>query len=478
MWTVVGRRASSTDYNIATVNSSTVKIEHIKFAVTMDPVRRIISDATIITSSDRITHLAKAADLASMTAERVIDGSDFVATPGLCNAHIHMSYAHAVRGVFGDDLRRSEYVEKVFRLQDLMTEEEEFYTTQLAIAELMKYGTTCVLDPGTTKHLDLCVEAYDKAGIRVILGQHVLDVHTERRLPRTTTEEAIQLTEDVVRKYDRRFSGRMRAWAMPFSSGLASRDLLIGLRTLADQLNTGMTLHQNLRPEAVAEFIARYGARPVECLEAWGVLGPATLLAHVTGVDLSEVHAMARTRTPGVVCPTAAMKLGEGFGRDGLIPEMLKEGVTLSLGTDSANNSNLIDTTRAMFLVATVFKDGRRDPTAVPAECALEMATINGAKALGLDHEIGSLEVGKKADIVLFDTRRPEWRALFDPVSNLVYSADGRSVHTVIIDGRIVVLAGNVLSVDEGAVIDKVQALGSNLLERSGIVVAPRWPVV
>ena len=131
-----------------------------------------------------------------------------------------------------------------------------------------------------------------------------------------------------------------------------------------------------------------------------------------------------------------------------------------------------------MYLAAIIYKDARQDPTAVPAETALEMATINGARAFGLDGEIGSIEAGKKADLVLFDTRRAEWRTLFNPVNNLVYNADGRSVHTVIVDGRVVVDDHQPTFVDEWELIQRVQGIGEDMLERTGVSFPGRWPVV
>ena len=125
-----------------------------------------------------------------------------------------------------------------------------------------------------------------------------------------------------------------------------------------------------------------------------------------------------------------------------------------------------------------LYKDARRSTSMVPAETALEMATLNGAKALGLDQDLGSIEVGKKADLVLFDTKRPEWRNLFNPVNTLVYNADGRSVHTVIVDGRVVVQDSTPLYVDEWQLIQKVQEIGQRLLARTGVHFPPRWPVV
>ena len=143
-----------------------------------------------------------------------------------------------------------------------------------------------------------------------------------------------------------------------------------------------------------------------------------------------------------------------------------------------AGEKGLIETMRAMYLVAVLYKDGRQDVEMVPAEKALEMATIQGAQALGLGDEIGSIEEQKRADLVLFDTKRPEWSTLFNPVNSLVYNADGRSVHTVIGDGRIVVEGHKPVFVDERELIQKVQAIGEGMLARTGVSFASRWPVV
>src|SRR5207245_1290945 len=153
-------------------------------------------------------------------------------------------------------------------------------------------------------------------------------------------------------------------------------------------------------------------------------------------------------------------------------------GVNTALGTDSANSSNYLDAVRMMNAAAVGFKDGRRDVRLVTAEQALEMATLLGARALGMEHEIGSVEVGKRADLVVFDARRAEWRSLLDPVNNLVYSADGRSVRTVVANGRVVVDEGRVVFADEALVADRVQELGEGLLARTRTRVnSGRWPV-
>ena len=454
-----------------------LKIQGARYIMTLDPERRIIQDGSIIVEGQRILQVGKAAELESVTADWVIDGSEMVVTPGFCNGHMHISYAHATRGVFPDNLGAS-YLPNVFKLQGEMTGEEEYYTSLLAITELLRYGTTCFLDPGSTKHLETCMKAYEESGCRIIVGWHVADRPNPLNLPVSSTSEAISMMGQTIQSFDNRLDGRMRAWAMPFSPSFSTEELLLGAKELADRYGTGLTLHFNNSQQAVEASLSQHGKRPAEYLEDIGVLGPSTLLAHSLGIDQREVDAMARTGTKAVMCPTAAIKGGAGMTKTALLPELLRAGVTVGLGTDAGNNSNLVETMRSMYLAAVLYKDGREDVEMIPAETALEMATIKGAEALGLGDDIGSIEPGKKADLVLFDTKRPEWRTIFNPVNNLVYNADGRSVHTVIVDGKVVVENHEPLFVDQWELIQRVQKLGEGLLARTGISFPQRWPIV
>ncbi len=457
---------------------STLKIEGIKFILTVDDSRRIIQDGSILIEGQHFSKVGKRSELSDVGADRVIDASEMVATPGFCNGHMHISYAHATRGIFPDNLNPGVYLANVFNLQGAMTEEEEYLTSLLGITELLKYGTTCFLDPGSTKFPSVCLQAYDESGCRIITGVQVVDQENPLNIPVDLTGAAVSKMRDVIETYDGKLDGRVRAWAMPFSADYASLELLREAKGLADAYNTGLTLHQSNAAPSVKMSLDKYGRRPIEHLEDIGVLGPNTLLAHVIGLNEAEVDAMARTKTNAVMCPTAAMKSGGGTASRGMLPEMLEKGVTVGLGTDAANNSNLIETMRSMYLAAVIYKDGRQSTEMISAESALEMATIGGAKAMGLGGDIGSIEVGKKADLVMFDTRRAEWRTLFNPVNNLVYGADGRSVHTVIVDGKVRVENHRPVYVDEWDLIQKVQVLGTNLLARTGVSFPSRWPIV
>ncbi len=455
----------------------TLKIEHARYVVTLDDTRRIIQDGSILIEGSRIRRVGKAAELRDVPADRTIDARQFLVTPGFVNGHMHVSYAHPVRGIFLDDLGSP--LPYVFRLQMAMTEDEEYHTTLLGLVELLRGGTVAFVDPGSTKFPDACLQAYADAGIRVILGEGVSDLDAPFPLPRYPTEEGIARTAAFLRKWDGRLEGRIRAWAMPFSPESCSAPLLRGVKRAADEHGTGLTLHHLSGPEPRRESLARHGLGPTQYLESLGVLGPRVLLSHAPGLDGDEIACLVRTGTAVAICPVMNAKRGGGTAQHGRMPELLDAGVRVALGSDSPNNSNHLDMVRTMNMAALQYKDARQDTRQIPAERALEMGTRLGARALGLGDEIGSLEPGKRADLVLFDTARPEWQALWNPINNLVYNADGGSVHTVIVDGRVVVDAHRQSFVDEARLFARVQEIGERLLARTGVdLPRSRWPIV
>jgi 5-methylthioadenosine/S-adenosylhomocysteine deaminase len=459
------------------MTAQTLKIDHARYVMTLDPQRRIIADGALLIERGRISRVGKAAELADARADRVIDGRHMVVTPGFVNGHMHISYAHAVRGIFPDDVGSP--LPQVFKLQMAMTEEEEYHTTLLGLVELVRNGTVCFVDPGSTKYPDACLQAYQDAGIRVILGECVTDREAPFPLPRYAPAEAIDRTSAFLKKWHGRLEGRVRAWAMPFSPETCSGDLLRALKRLADEHRTFLTLHFGSGVKARVDYQEHGAGSPTAYLQSIGLLGPNVCLAHALGIDDTEIEMLARTATTVAMCPVTAAKGARGASTLGRLPELVAKGVKVALGCDSPNNSNHLDILRAANMAAIQYKDARQDIKLIPAETALELATLSGAQALGVGDEIGSLEPGKKADLLLFDTQRPEWQAMFNPVNNLVYNADGRSLHTVIIDGRVVVDAYRQSFVDEPRLYDKVQAIGESLLARTGVShPRSRWPIV
>lgn len=461
----------------ASDQTASLKIEHCDYLLTLDEERRILTDAAVVISGNTITAVGKSADLEAIEAKETIDARHFVATPGFVSGHMHISYAHATRGIFPDDLGPA-YLPNVFALQGVMTAEEERLTSLLAITELLKYGTTMFVDPGSTKHIDTCLDAYRQAGCRIVTGTQVTDRENPLNVPVYETAEALEITRETIARFDGELDGMVSAWAMPFSPDFASAELLVGTAQIARDMGTRTTLHHSYTSGSRSGWLDRTGRTPTAFLDQIGVLDERMLLAHALGITREDVRIIAESGASVAMCPTAAAKGGSGMTRTALLPELLEAGVPVGLGTDAANNSNLIETMRSMYLAAILYKDGREDVSMIPAETAVELATITGAKALGMDDAIGSIEPGKRADLVLFDTRRPEWRTLFNPVNNLVYSADGRSVHTVIVDGRVVVRDHVPTFVDEWELIQEVQAFGSDMMTRAGVEFGSRWPIV
>ncbi|MCE2526594.1 MAG: amidohydrolase family protein [Actinomycetia bacterium] len=452
------------------MTAPSIKIDKAQYVITVDDRRRIIRNGSVVIRDGQVTHVGKADDLHHVQADRVIDATGMVVTPGFVNGHMHISYAHSVRGVFPDDV--PERLKHVFAMQAVMTEEEEYLTTLLGLAELLRMGTTTLVDPGTTKYPQACLAAYEKAGCRVVIGEQVQDLQNPLNLPVHDTTEALERLESSIAALDGRLRGRVRAWTMPFSLDFCTPQLLIGAKEIADRYGTAMTLHHS--GGAGAD-----GATPTERLAELGILGPNVVLSHCMNLTELEIELIAASGASVVICPSTVMKGGGNTGRGGRLPELLSAGVAVSLGTDSVNSSNFSDMVRCMNIAATVYKDARGDRSLIPAETALELATRTGAAALQAGNSLGVIEVGRRGDLVLFDTRRPEWRSLVDPVRNLVYSSTGESVDTVIVEGRVVVEAGTPRFVDDlWGLIQRVEKIGKRVREVTGVGFPSRWPIV
>lgn len=447
-----------------------IKIDGAEYVITVDDRRRIIKEGSIVIRDGQITHVGKADELRRVPADRVLDGRGKVVTPGFLNGHMHVSYAHSVRGVFPDDV--SHRLRHVFAMQSVMTEEEEYLTTLLGVAEMLRTGTTTFVDPGTTKYPEACLAAYEAAGCRVIIGEQVQDLENELNLPVHDTTEALERVEASITGLDGRLAGRVRAWAMPFSLDSCTPELLIGAKRIADRHGVALTLHHRGGAD-------RPGTTPTERLAELGILGSNVVLSHCMNLAGREIEIIAASGATVVMCPGTVMKGGGNTAEGGRLPELLDAGVPVSLGTDSVNSSNFSDMVRGMHLAATVYKDVRADTSLVPAETALELATRRGAAALQVGDSLGAIEVGRRGDLVLFDTRRTEWRALINPVRNLVYSCTGDSVDVVIVEGRVVVEAGRPCFVDDlWDLIQRVEQVGNRVRQVTGTAFPSLWPIV
>ena len=313
----------------------------------------------------------------------MIDARHFVVSPGFVNGHMHISYAHAVRGIFLDDLGSP--LPYVFQLQMAMTEDEEYQTTLLGLVELLRNGTVLFVDPGSTKFPDACLQAYEDAGIRVILGECVADQEAPFPLPRHWHPGRHRphgvLRPEVERAAPRPDPGVGDAvLAGDLQRGAPPRRETRGRRA-RDRLHAPP--RERRRGRAGSPWRGTAFARR-EYLEANGILGPNVLLSHALGLDDVEVECLARSGAAVTMCPVTAAKGAKGIAEVGRMPELLQRGVRVALGSDSPNNSNHLDMVRTMNMAAIQYKDARQDMRQIPAEQALEMATLLGARAVGL----------------------------------------------------------------------------------------------
>jgi cytosine/adenosine deaminase-related metal-dependent hydrolase len=450
-----------------------------RYVVTMNATRDLIRDGAVLIEDDRIVATGKAADLraAHPDAERV-GGDRFVVTPGLVNTHIHITGEPLTRGYVPDDTPFEENVfEWLCPLYSVYTGAEERLSAQLAAVEMLKSGTTAFLEAGTIRFLDEVVDGLVEVGIRGRVGRWVWDLPPEPAVYRQDTDVAVGHLERQLRELRAVAGGRIGAWSIVVGHTTCSDPLWRAARELATEHGVGLSFHMSparLDPDG---FIAEFGERPMIHLDRLGVLGPDVAITHCVQVDDREVDVMASRGVSVVHCPTTALKVSYGVTQVGKMPEMVQAGINLSIGTDGNNASNYSDLHRATYLVAGLFKDARTDPQMFPAEMAYEMATLGGARTLLLQDEIGSLEPGKKADVVLHDTDRPEWRPLLNVMNQLVWSADGRGVHTVFVDGRRVVDGGRMTTIDEARLYADAQAAGEEITLRSGLPDKAKFPV-
>lgn len=448
----------------------------------VDPARRIIMDGAVAIRGDKIEAVGKTADLAAhFHARETIDASGMLVMPGLINCHQHLLAAG--RGVIPDGLDTwtglRDYGYPLFAAQG----PDEIYWDTLALStEMIRHGITCFQEPNAT-HMAGAVRAVEDAGLRASIGPWNWDQGGpgKDKCPEyffnISTAEALARAEASVADFRGAASGRVRPCVTIEGVSTCSDELTMKAFELANRLGTICVQHKATSRAEVETELRVFGERPVAHLYTIGALGPNVLLNHMTCLDQRDVDLIAETDTKISQNPSAALKLSKGTTQTGMWPELMQAGVTMGLGVDSTNSSNFCDIIREMYLAAVLPRDARVDATIMTAEKAIEMGTIDGAKALGWDDEIGSLEPGKKADVILLDTRRVDWRPLYSVVNTLVYSASGDSVNTVIVDGKILMRDRVLTTIDETEVLERVQAQSDAILERIGITVKSNWPV-
>jgi cytosine/adenosine deaminase-related metal-dependent hydrolase len=440
--------------------------------VTVDAGRRILSDGSILIDRGEILQVGPAADVRPpRSPDRVIDARNLVVAPGFVDTHVHLS-EHLNRGLLLDDIPVDRYLpDWLIPLYSVMTAEDEQHAALLAGIEMIRTGTTTFCEAGTLFDVPAVAEVIERLGMRAILGRWTWDLESGPDRMRQTTEQALGANAEMLEAINRR-AGLVRAWPLLLGFGTCSEALIRGARALADRHGVGWgMMHLASHPSRRTR-----DRLPLATLDGWGVLGPCTKLSHMVYLDEADIALLARRSVKVSHCPTAGLKHTKGLAAHARVPEMIAGGVCVSLGGDSGNGSNHFDMLRMMYLVANIYKDARLDVGVMPPETVLEMATRRGAEALLMERAVGSIEAGKRADLVFYDRDAPEWRPLLNPLNNLVYAATGASVRSVMIDGRLVLDEGRITTVDERAVYERVEVLARGQVERAGLRIESKWP--
>jgi len=424
--------------------------------ITVDSRNRIYEDGCVVIEGDRIADIGRTEDVAPRyKKDFVLDAKKHALLPGLVNTHCHSGL---IRGT-AEDMSLwdwlAHYVDPKHRV---LTADDAYTAARLCYLEGLKAGITTVLD--MYRYMHRCADAAEELGIKAVLAPYVSDKYDYFEKPEDNYRLIAQRNGSA--------NGRIRVWLGLEHLAYCTEEAFRKAAEYASKYEVGIHTHGEESREMAEKITREYGKRPIHVFRDYGILGPRTVLAHCVWLEDSEIEALARTRTSVAHCPVSNLKLASGIAR---VPEMLEAGVNVGLGSDGIKENNRIDIFQEMKFAGLIQKARHYDPKIMPAWRVLRMATIDGARALGMQEEVGSLEKGKKADMILIDLRKPHLTPVlsgefFNVTNNIVYAATAGDVSTTIIDGRFVMKNRVVEHVDETALMEEAARRTLALLER------------
>jgi 5-methylthioadenosine/S-adenosylhomocysteine deaminase len=423
----------------------------------MNPQRPVIDNGAVAIQGDRIAAVGPRVEIEkSYKARQILFEGNGIVLPGLINTHTHAPMS-LLRGI-ADDLNLQEWLEKFIFPAEARNVTREFcrWGTRLACLEMIQSGVTTYAD--MYYYEDVIAEATKEAGMRGVLGQTIIGFPAPDA---KTPAAALAFTES----YLKRFAGDplIVPAAAPHALYTNSDETIRSARALANRYNAPLLIHlSETKRENVDMAAKRGGQSPTRILELLGAFEGRTLAAHCVWVDDGDLDILNRRGVGIAHCPSSNMKLASGIAP---ITKMLSIGVKIGLGTDGpAGSNNDFNLFEEMDLAAKLAKVSTGDPRAVPASAALEMATLGGARALGLEKNIGSLEPGKKADLIVVNAGAPHAVPLYDVVSQVVYALKASDVRHVLIHGRVVMQNRTVLTLDANRILERAREFRSGIL--------------
>lgn len=443
------------------------------FVVTVDSRRRVFSPGSIAIDGNRIIAVGHARELeGKFSPRKVIEAEGKIAMPGLINCHMHLPQV-MMRGVSDNVDVMDILTEYIWPIQGHYSEEDALLSAKLGILEMIKSGTTAFLSTGLHPRygIDNIAQAMLDSGIRGVISKYVMDESayaTEDAALHPGMwekgEESLHQAIEMIETWHGKGEGRLQGWFSPRSVGGVSVDLFREISKLASEMGVGITTHWAEIQNNVDYTVEKYGMLPAEFAEYVGMLGENVTLAHGICFEDKELDLLAETGTNICHCPVCNMKLAMGAAK---VPDMLERGVNVCLGNDGMIDNNTADLFREMRTALLLQRNTHEDPVYPTAAEAVEMATIRGAKAIMAEDMVGSLEPGKRADIILINTEKPHLQPVHDPVSTVVWAANGNDVETVLIDGKIVMEAREVLTMNEEHILKEVMVNKERILEQA-----------
>ncbi|NLI73618.1 MAG: amidohydrolase family protein [Euryarchaeota archaeon] len=403
------------------------------YVVTQNKSRDIIK-GDILIDNGRIIHVGNVRE----SGDIEIDATGDVIIPGLINTHSHVSMS-LLKGQI-DDLTFDKFLDKSFDIDAKRTKVDILAGARQGCMEMLLTGTTTFVDLYYSQ--DVIARSVEETGIRGVLGWAILDTQY-------TTQSGTPL--DNAKRFHRDYKKHARIMPALGLQGVyvCSTETFLGAKEYALENDLLMTFHLSETRKEVADCKKKEGRRPADYLASIDFLNDHCLAAHSAWLTINEIKQLAQNGVKVSTCPASNMKLATGGVAP--IPEMLQHNVTVSIGTDGSTTNNCLDMFREMRLLSLLQKSNRWDPTILPAQQTLDMATIGGAKAIRMDDQLGSIEAGKRADVVIMNGKSPNLRPMRieNIVSNIIYSACGADVKTVLCDGKIVVKDRRMTTVDE-----------------------------
>jgi len=417
--------------------------------------RGFIEDGALAIKNGKIAFVGKSASATSIEAEIKINAKGKIAMPGLINCHTHVPMT-LFRGIAEDQPLDTWLKEIIWPLEAKLRSEDVYAGALLGCLEMIKSGTTCFAD--MYFHEDTVAKAVEKSGLRGVLAEGIIEAGNT-----LLGEKMFKNSVNFASRFNGYSNGRVKALLGPHAAYSCSQDLLVKIGEEASRLGVGVHTHLAESKLMFRKFERKHGLSEVEFLDRIGFLKGHVLAAHCINLTKKDRRILSERGVNVAYVPVANMKLGLGSAK---IKDLVRLSVNVGLGTDGPTSNNTLDMFETMKVAVLLQKLAYLNPTVLPAYEVLGMATINGARALGSDGNIGSLEVGKKADIILIDISKPHMKPLHNIYASIVYSARGSDVDTVIVDGKILMENRQVKTLDEQATMEKAERTAFDLLSR------------